>query len=329
MSRLCITLWAAAAVVGWCGDVGDTVEALQEKINEMMGGGGGPVALRSGVKYLKVASGDGPKLQVNLTTDVTVQYEGRIIDKQEFGKMTVFDTTYDMKKPPTLKVRSFVPGLIEALQLMKPGDKWEVLIPAKLAYGKKGRSGKKKVPPNADLMYTMEVLQMADGSRDDEWDKWLHEPLFFLFGFIGINRTIIMPLLAAVFVTLVRLCWLSSLRTSATAKHIVCTTEELCYKALSRVNKGEDFAALAKELSTCSSGKKGGNLGKFFRDTYPPEFEKVVFDEKTDIGKAYGPIKTQFGWHVVVVESRFISEEERLENYREAQKAENIRKKRN
>jgi len=70
-----------------------------------------------------------------------------------------------------------------------------------------------------------------------------------------------------------------------------------------RLNKGEDFATLAKELTEDPAGKQdGGDLGYFTKEQMVPEFSAVAF--KLDKGKVSEPIKTQFGWHVLKVEDK-------------------------
>jgi peptidyl-prolyl cis-trans isomerase C len=72
---------------------------------------------------------------------------------------------------------------------------------------------------------------------------------------------------------------------------------------IARAKKGEDFAALAKELTEDPAGKQdGGDLGYFTKDQMVPEFAEVAF--KLDKGQLSDPVKTQFGWHVLKVEDK-------------------------
>ena len=69
---------------------------------------------------------------------------------------------------------------------------------------------------------------------------------------------------------------------------------------IERLNKGEDFAKVADEVTEDPSGKgKGGDLGYFTKEQMVPEFANVAFS--LDKGKVSGPVKTQFGWHVIKV----------------------------
>jgi len=90
--------------------------------------------------------------------------------------------------------------------------------------------------------------------------------------------------------------------TTAAARHILVPTEEACLELLSQLENGSDFAALAKEHSTCPSGRQGGDLGEFSPGQMVREFDEVVFSE--EVGKPHGPVKTQFGYHIVEITSR-------------------------
>lgn len=89
---------------------------------------------------------------------------------------------------------------------------------------------------------------------------------------------------------------------TATARHILVETEELCQSLKDQIEAGADFAALAREHSQCPSGKQGGELGQFSQGQMVPEFDRVVFSE--EVGKVHGPIQTQFGYHLVEITSR-------------------------
>ncbi len=87
------------------------------------------------------------------------------------------------------------------------------------------------------------------------------------------------------------------------ARHILVETEEQARAVIVRIGKGEDFARLARELSTGPSGKVGGDLGYFTREKMVPEFSAAAFELRPgDVTKS--PVKTQFGWHVIKVEDR-------------------------
>jgi peptidyl-prolyl cis-trans isomerase C len=90
--------------------------------------------------------------------------------------------------------------------------------------------------------------------------------------------------------------------TTASARHILVETETECQNLIDQIEEGADFAQLAAAHSKCPSGQRGGELGTFGRGQMVPEFDKVVFEG--EIGKPLGPVKTQFGYHVVEVTER-------------------------
>jgi peptidyl-prolyl cis-trans isomerase C len=88
----------------------------------------------------------------------------------------------------------------------------------------------------------------------------------------------------------------------ARARHILVKTEEECRRLKSEIEAGADFAKIAKEHSKCPSGKQGGDLGEFEPGQMVKEFDEVVFSG--EIGKVHGPVKTQFGYHLIEITYR-------------------------
>jgi len=88
----------------------------------------------------------------------------------------------------------------------------------------------------------------------------------------------------------------------ARARHILVPTEEACNDLKTQIEGGADFASLAKDHSQCPSGKQGGDLGEFGPGQMVPEFDTVVFNG--ELGKVHGPVKTQFGYHLLEITSR-------------------------
>jgi len=89
---------------------------------------------------------------------------------------------------------------------------------------------------------------------------------------------------------------------SATARHILVDSEEKCLQLKAAIEAGSDFAQVAKENSSCPSGQSGGDLGSFGPGQMVPEFDHAVFSG--EVNKVLGPIKTQFGYHLLEVTSR-------------------------
>ncbi|MEA2050487.1 MAG: peptidylprolyl isomerase [Campylobacterota bacterium] len=90
---------------------------------------------------------------------------------------------------------------------------------------------------------------------------------------------------------------------TASARHILVTDEAVCSDLKNKINSGETtFEDAAKQYSQCPSGQEGGDLGTFPKGAMVPEFDKVVFND--EIGVVHGPVKTQFGWHLLETTSR-------------------------
>lgn len=89
---------------------------------------------------------------------------------------------------------------------------------------------------------------------------------------------------------------------TASARHILVSTEEECQDLKTQIEAGTDFSSVAKKHSQCPSGKAGGELGELSPGQMVPEFDSVVFNE--EVGKVHGPVKTQFGYHLVEITKR-------------------------
>ncbi len=89
---------------------------------------------------------------------------------------------------------------------------------------------------------------------------------------------------------------------TAAARHILVSSEEQCQKLKDEIEAGADFGGVAKEHSSCPSGAQGGDLGSFGPGQMVPEFDQVVFS--ADLNTVQGPVKTQFGYHLLEVTSR-------------------------
>jgi peptidyl-prolyl cis-trans isomerase C len=88
----------------------------------------------------------------------------------------------------------------------------------------------------------------------------------------------------------------------ASARHILVDTEEECLNIKKQIEAGDDFGYMAQQHSSCPSGNNGGELGTFGPGMMVPEFDKVVFS--APVGEVQGPVKTQFGYHLLEVTSR-------------------------
>jgi peptidyl-prolyl cis-trans isomerase C len=83
------------------------------------------------------------------------------------------------------------------------------------------------------------------------------------------------------------------------AAHILVKSDKKAKDVLDRINKGMSFVDAARKFSECPSSRSGGDLGWFSKGKIVPEFEKAAFEGEK--GKLLGPIKTQFGYHLIKV----------------------------
>ncbi|EIC83560.1 peptidylprolyl isomerase PpiC [Serratia sp. M24T3] len=86
---------------------------------------------------------------------------------------------------------------------------------------------------------------------------------------------------------------------TASALHILVDDENKANELLAQLQQGADFQELARKHSTCPSKRDGGSLGEFRKGDMVPAFDKVVFSG--ELLKPLGPVKTQFGYHLIKV----------------------------
>lgn len=89
---------------------------------------------------------------------------------------------------------------------------------------------------------------------------------------------------------------------TASARHILVDTEDQCLDLKKQIEDGASFADVAAKHSNCPSGRNGGDLGNFRQGQMVPEFDRVVFND--EVGVVHGPVKTQFGYHLLEIQSR-------------------------
>jgi FKBP-type peptidyl-prolyl cis-trans isomerase FklB len=110
----------------------------------------GVVTTSSGLQYKVLKQGDGPK--PTATDSVVCNYRGTLINGTEF------DSSYKRGQPATFPVNGVIKGWTEALQLMPTGSKWQLFVPADLAYGARGAG--QDIGPNATLIFEVELLSI-------------------------------------------------------------------------------------------------------------------------------------------------------------------------
>ena len=107
----------------------------------------GVVTTQTGLQYKILRKGTGPNPKA--TDQVTVHYRGELLNGTEF------DSSYKRGQPASFQLNQVIKGWTEAVQLMKVGAKWQLFVPAALAYGEQGRPG---IPGNATLIFEVELL---------------------------------------------------------------------------------------------------------------------------------------------------------------------------
>jgi FKBP-type peptidyl-prolyl cis-trans isomerase len=116
----------------------------------------GVVTLPSGLQYKILTAGTGPK--PSTSDSVVCNYRGTLINGTEF------DSSYKRGQPATFPVTGVIKGWTEALQLMPVGSKWQLYVPADLAYG--DRSPTADIGPGSTLIFEIELLSIADKSKE-------------------------------------------------------------------------------------------------------------------------------------------------------------------
>lgn len=109
----------------------------------------GVKTLPSGLQYKVIKEGTGKTPKA--TDTVVTQYKGTLIDGKEF------DSSYKRGEPATFPVNGVIRGWTEALQLMKEGSTWQLVVPPELAYGDQGAG---PIGPNATLIFEVELVSV-------------------------------------------------------------------------------------------------------------------------------------------------------------------------
>jgi FKBP-type peptidyl-prolyl cis-trans isomerase len=114
----------------------------------------GVVTLPDGLQYKIVRSGPATGNKPHPQDEVKVNYEGKLVS----GK--IFDSSYERGQPAAMPLDALIPGWIEALQLMRPGDEWVLYVPPELGYGAEGAG---EIPPDSTLIFRIELINFLPG----------------------------------------------------------------------------------------------------------------------------------------------------------------------
>jgi FKBP-type peptidyl-prolyl cis-trans isomerase len=153
MKRLLIAIGLSfcLAACGHGGSKAQTAPASDAGFLASNGKAAGVITLPSGLQYKIVHSGpaDGPR--PGPADEVKVNYEGKLVD----GK--VFDSSFQRGEPADLPLQGLIPGWVQALQLMRPGDEWMLYVPPDLGYGDHSPDTS-AIPNNSVLIFRIQLL---------------------------------------------------------------------------------------------------------------------------------------------------------------------------
>lgn len=119
------------------------------------------ITLENGLQYRVIKEGKGIKPVE--TSEVTVHYEGKLLDD------TVFDSSYERNQPATFKLNQVIRGWAEGLKEMPEGSTWELFIPADMAYGPGGFPG--RIGPNEVLTFKVELIEVKKEEKNEKNEK--------------------------------------------------------------------------------------------------------------------------------------------------------------
>ena len=258
----------------------------------------GVVVMPSGLQYKVIATGDAGGPHPTRNQKCKCHYTGSLVDG------SVFDSSRKRGTPATFAPSGVIGGWTEALQLMRPGDRWQLFIPSQLGYGSRGMG--RTIPGGAVLIFDLELLDLVESgsftSTLDAIPQW----------------AVIVGVVVLVGAILYMVGGPGQKGKSVSASHILVADEKQC-KAMKDLldhmaaegkteqEVGAKFAELASDKSTCPSGKSGGKLGTFAPGQMVPAFDKVCWS--APIGQVQGPVQTQFGFHLILVTARVMPED--------------------
>lgn len=161
MVRLGALIAALATLVAFSASAADPALSEAANANFLAANAKKPgvVTTASGLQYKIIQNGYGQR--PSGFNKVQVYYKGALING------TVFDST-EPGLPATFTVNELIPGWTEALELMREGDQWQLVIPASLAYGSRGAGS--VIPPNQVLVFELQLLKVMPPDKSQEKD---------------------------------------------------------------------------------------------------------------------------------------------------------------
>jgi len=153
MKRLFIVLGLSLCLAA-CGHGGSKAQAAPAADTGFLASNAkapGVITLPSGLQYKIVHSGPATGQRPGPADEVKVNYEGKLING------TVFDSSFQRGEPADLPLQGLIPGWVEALQLMRPGDEWMLYVPPELGYGDHSPDTS-AIPNNSVLIFRIQLL---------------------------------------------------------------------------------------------------------------------------------------------------------------------------
>ena len=135
------------------------------------------VELPTGLQYRVLESGSSSGERPNANSLCECHYEGRLVDG------SIFDSSHARGRPATFKPSKVVPGWTLALQMMRPGDKWQLFLPPSLGYGEAGMPP--RIPPSAVLIFELELLSVSEEAPMTFLQTVAYGILTLAFGYAG------------------------------------------------------------------------------------------------------------------------------------------------
>mmetsp|Transcript_32899 Transcript_32899/g.105746 ORF Transcript_32899/g.105746 Transcript_32899/m.105746 type:complete len:344 (+) Transcript_32899:27-1058(+) len=136
------------------------------------------VELPTGLQYRVLESGSSSGERPNANSLCECHYEGRLVDG------SIFDSSHARGRPATFKPSKVVPGWTLALQMMRPGDKWQLFLPPSLGYGEAGMPP--RIPPSAVLIFELELLSVSEEAPMTFLQTAAYGILTLAFGYAGV-----------------------------------------------------------------------------------------------------------------------------------------------
>lgn len=267
----------------------------------------GAVLLDSGVQYKPVKQTTSREEKASPTIDsfIEIRRRGMTLDG------AIFLDEFQRKQNPVVKMSQVKQGLNQVIALMKEGEIFQVYVPSELVHENKDL--KSVVSSDRDVIFFVELQKVNPElsflhklkqflTQDSFFKPVKNYHIVFFVLYLGGKR-----LISFLFNLTKQKKKRNGSIKKALARHILFDkkSEEKCKEVKSILEKDVSlFGKYAKEYSLCPSKAKEGSLGWFYEEQMVKEFDQVVFDPLTEEKTVVGPIKTEFGFHLIIIDKR-------------------------